>query len=127
MHGMTISEVKTQEIRALKLRLTSKRMTVELSDGRHLSVPLDWFPRLTHASKAERENWILFGEGSSIHWPDLDEDIGVDGLLAGHPSGESKRSFNRWLKAKKEGRGLTIPELVAYEEAQKQRQPTNLD
>ena len=112
---MTTSQVKTQEIRALNLRFTAKRMTIELPDGRHLSVPLDWFPRLIHASKAERENWILFGDGSSIHWPDLDEDTGVDGLLAGRPSGESKRLFSRWLKAKKEGRGLTIPELVAYE------------
>ena len=118
---MTISRIETQEARAQALRLTAETMTVELSDGRRLSVPLAWFPRLVHASKNERENWELFGGGTSIHWPDLDEDIGVEGLLAGHPSGESKRSFARWLKAKQEGRGLTIPELDAYDEAQRQQ------
>ena len=118
---MTISEIEAQEVRALQLRLTAETLTLELSDGRQLSVPLDWYPRLIYASQTERENWVLFGDGSSIHWPDLDDDIGVDGLLAGKPSGESKRSFERWLKAKGEGRGLTIPELDAYDEAQKQQ------
>ena len=120
---MTISEIETQEVRALQLHLNAETLTLELSDGRQLSVPLNWYPRLTHASQIERENWVLFGDGSSIHWPDLDEDIGVDGLLAGRPSGESKRSFERWLRAKKEGRGLTIPELDAYDEAQKRKSP----
>ena len=117
---MTISQIETQEARALKLRFAAETMIVELSDGRELSVPLAWFPRLVYASKDERKNWELFGGGSSIHWPDLDEDIGIDGLLAGRPSGESKRSFDRWLKAKQEGRGLTIPELDAYDESQRQ-------
>ena len=117
---MTTSQIETQEARALKLRITDETMIVELSDGRELSVPLSWFPRLVYASKSERGNWELFGGGSSIHWPDLDEDIGVDGLLAGRPSGEGKWSFARWLKAKQEGRGLTIPELDAYDEAQRQ-------
>ena len=118
---MTISETETQEVRALMLRVTEETLTLDLSDGRTLSVPLNWYPRLVHASQTERENWVLFGDGSSIHWPDLDEDIGVGGLLAGRQSGESERSFARWLKAKQEGRGLTIPELDAYDEAQKQQ------
>ena len=118
---MTTSRVEIKEARAINLHITAETMTVELSDGRELSVPLSWFPRLVYGTQAERENWEMFGDGTSFHWPDLDEDIGVDGLIAGSRSGESKRSLNRWLKAKQEGRGLTIPELRAYEEAQKQR------
>ena len=72
-------------------------LTVELSDGRTLSVPLAWFPRLAHASSAERKHWRLIGRGVGIHWEDLDEDISVEGLLAGKASGESQASFSKWL------------------------------
>lgn len=115
---MTILQIETQEARVQTLPLIDETMTVELYDGRKLSVPLAWSPRLVHASKNEHNNRVLFGGGTSIHWPHLDEDIGVDGLLAGLPSSESKWSFERWLKAKNEGRGLTIPELDAYDETQ---------
>ena len=80
--------------------VTEDTLTVELSDGRTIAVPLAWYPRLMHATKKERGNWRLIGKGQGIHWPDLDEDISVEGLLAGRPSGESQESFRRWLEMK---------------------------
>jgi hypothetical protein len=77
-------------------------LTVDLVDGRTVSVPLAWYPRLAHASAPERENWRLIGRGEGIHWPDLDEDISVEGLLVGRPSGESQASFQRWLLSRKQ-------------------------
>lgn len=81
--------------------VTEDTLTVELSDGRSLSVPLAWFPRLIHATPAERKNWRLIGRGHGIHWNKLDEDISVEGLLAGKPSGESQASFKKWLCTRK--------------------------
>jgi hypothetical protein len=72
-------------------------LCVDLSDGRSISVPLAWYPRLSHASGAERKRWRLIGRGVGIHWEELDEDISVEGLLAGRPSGESQASFSKWL------------------------------
>ncbi len=74
--------------------------TVELDDGRAVSIPLAWFPRLFHATPLERENWRWIGGGIGIHWPDLDEDIAVEDLLLGRPSGESRESLQRWLAAR---------------------------
>ncbi len=76
---------------------TETNLIVSLSDGRVLFVPLDWYPRLKHGTPAERDNWELIGEGEGIHWPDLDEDISLNGLLAGRRSAESKQSIKRWL------------------------------
>ncbi|WHZ24798.1 MAG: hypothetical protein OJF47_003910 [Nitrospira sp.] len=81
--------------------VTKDTLTVELTDGRSLSVPLAWFPRLVHATPAERKNWRLIGRGHGIHWSKLDEDISVEGLLAGKPSGESQASFKKWLSARR--------------------------
>ena len=72
----------------------------------HHHVPLDWYPRLAHGTPEERDNWELIGPGEGIRWPDLDEDISVEGLIAGRQSGEGVKSFRRWLKAKREGRPL---------------------
>jgi hypothetical protein len=72
-------------------------LRVDLSDGRSISVPLAWYPRLSHASSPERKRWRLIGRGVGIHWEDLDEDISVEGLLAGRPSTESQASFSKWL------------------------------
>ena len=80
--------------------MTEDTLQVELSDGRTISVPLAWYPRLVQADKEERDRWELIGEGQGIHWPDLDEDISVEGLIAGRQSGESQRSFKRWLEAR---------------------------
>ena len=82
-------------------------LTIELSDGRTLSVPLDWFPRLAHATTEERDNWRLIGRGAGIHWPDLDEDISIEGLIAGRRSAESQESFQRWLEARPADRPRT--------------------
>lgn len=80
--------------------VTADTLSVELSDGRSLSVPLAWFPRLLHGNAEERGRWELIGRGSGIHWPDLDEDISLEGLLAGRSSGESQQSLDRWLKSR---------------------------
>ncbi|GAB4355987.1 MAG: DUF2442 domain-containing protein [Cyanophyceae cyanobacterium] len=82
---------------AAEVRVTDEQLVVELVDGRSLSVPLAWYPRLLHGSPAERQNWQILGEGFAIEWVDLDEHIGVEGLLAGRRSGESTQSFERWL------------------------------
>jgi hypothetical protein len=73
---------------------------VDLSDGRTVTVPTAWYPRLACGTASERRNWRLIGLGEGIHWPDLDEDISVEGLLAGCPSGESQASLQKWLKAR---------------------------
>ena len=80
--------------------VTEETLTVGISDGRTLSVPLAWFPRLLNASAAERSNWRLIGKGHGIHWEDLDEDISVEGLLIGKPSGESQPSIKKWLEGR---------------------------
>ena len=85
---------------AQRVEITEDALVVELVDGRTLTVPLAWYPRLAHGRPAERANWRLIGRGEGIHWPDLDEDISVEGLLAGRRSGESQASLTRWLAAR---------------------------
>jgi hypothetical protein len=82
---------------ATQIRMTEEKLIVDLVDGRSLIVPLFWYPRLLRASQEERQNWQLLGDGYAIEWVDLDEHIGVEGLLAGRRSGESHQSFERWL------------------------------
>jgi hypothetical protein len=82
---------------AVDVAITEKDLAVRFAAGRSLSVPLAWYPRLEHGSSTERRNWQLLGEGYAIAWPDLDEHIGVEGLLAGRRSGESLHSLQRWL------------------------------
>ena len=77
--------------------MTEDALIVDLNDGRTISVPLAWYPRLVHGSAAERKNWRLIGQGAGIHWEDLDEDVSVENLLLGRPSGESQKSFKKWL------------------------------
>ncbi len=88
---------------AVDVRVTDDTLHVELSDGRTISVPLGWYPRLEYANAGERANWRLSGKGRGIHWEDLDEDISVEGLLAGRPSGESQASLKRWLQNRQSG------------------------
>lgn len=92
--------VLEQDPVAAKATLTAEHLIVSLADGRSLSVPLAWYPRLLHGSESERQNWQLLGDGYAIEWPDLDEHIGVEGLLAGRRSGESETSFGRWLASR---------------------------
>ena len=85
---------------ATNVVVTEDTLSVDLSDGRTITVPLSWYPRLHHATPAERDKWELIGDGHGIHWPDLDEDISVQGLLAGKPSNESQASLRRWLDSR---------------------------
>jgi len=94
---MTPSATEGRVALATGVTVSEDALTVELDDGRTLTVPLAWYPRLLHGTPAERDRWRLIGRGEGIHWPELDDDISVEGLLAGRPSGESQRSFARWL------------------------------
>ena len=96
---------------AMTVEVTDDTLTAELSDGQTVSVPLSWYPRLIHSTPEERGNWRLIGGGEGIHWPVLDEDISVEMLLGGWPSGESQSSFKRWLEAKRTGLPVTIHEI----------------
>lgn len=86
------------EVKADNVTVTDDTLAVGLNDGRTISVPLAWYPRLLHGTSEERRNWRLVGDRVGIHWPDLDEDISVENLLLGKPSGESQSSFKRWLE-----------------------------
>jgi hypothetical protein len=93
---MNTSSVATETAAAKSVRVTDRALVVELRDGRVVSVPLAWYPRLAEGSPGERRRWELLGPGIGIHWPDLDEDISVEGLLQGLPSGESPSSLKAW-------------------------------
>ncbi|MGD9973574.1 MAG: DUF2442 domain-containing protein [Desulfatirhabdiaceae bacterium] len=99
---MNIIAVEIEIPYAVDVSTTEDTLTVDLSDGRTISVPLGWYPRLDYASSAERANWRLIGKGQGIHWKDIDEDINVEGLLAEKPSGESQKSFKRWLQSRQD-------------------------
>ena len=94
---MNSSAVENQKVIAQHLKVTDDTLSVELSDGRMIAVPLVWYPRLAHATSKERNSWRLVAGGHGIHWPDIDEDISVANLLAGQPSCESQNSFKKWL------------------------------
>lgn len=79
------------------MSVSDDALTVALADGRSIAIPIAWYPRLIHGTAAERANWTLIGRGEGIHWPGLDEDIGVDSLLAGSRSTESRVSLRKWL------------------------------
>ncbi|MFO7907680.1 MAG: DUF2442 domain-containing protein [Planctomycetota bacterium] len=95
-----------RDVFAESVRFSEDSMTVSLDDGRALSVPLAWYPRLLHGSREERENYELIGDGEGIHWPALDEDISVEGLLAGKRSAESDASLTRWLEKRGNENGV---------------------
>lgn len=97
---MSSSTIELRSSAVQQVRVTEDAVTVDLADGRTLSVPLAWYPRLLHGTAEERSHWRLIGQGEGIHWPDLDEDISVENLLAGNPSGESQRSLKRWLEGR---------------------------
>ncbi len=92
-----------QEAKAQRVVVTEDGVVVDLADGRTVSVPLAWYPRLLHGTPKERETWRLIGGGEGIHWPDLDEDLRVESLVAGNPSGETQASLKRWLERRKSG------------------------
>lgn len=102
---MSSSAAELRTAVATGVLVTDEALVVELSDGRTVSAPLVWFPRLMNGRADERGRWTLIGRGAGIHWPDLDEDISVEGLLLGRPSGESPASLQRWLDQRSQGTG----------------------
>lgn len=85
---------------AVTVEVTDEQLSVRLTDGRMITVPLEWYPRLAHATVSERNHYDLLGHGSAIGWPDLDEHLSVESILAGRSSGESQDSFQRWLASR---------------------------
>ena len=102
---------------ATDVKVTSDALVVGLRDGRVVSVPLTWYPRLASATPSERRRWELVGPGIGIHWPGLDEDVSVEALLAGHGSNESVRSLRRWQAAR------TRPANKALQPTSRAQQP----
>jgi hypothetical protein len=102
---MNSSTAETQIPAAVRVHLSEETLSVELTDGRTISAPVAWYPRLSHGTTEERNHWRLVGGGRGIHWPDLDEDVSVENLLAGKPSGESQASFKRWLEERHGNKG----------------------
>ena len=99
---MTTLAVEIEISNAENVIVTDDALSVDLSDGRTISVPTAWYPRLSHSSPDERNNWRLIGRGHGIHWEDIDEDISVECLLAGKPSNESQASFRKWLESRED-------------------------
>src|SRR5438309_8722006 len=100
MSGM--NSVEATPARVLNVLVTDDTLSMDLEDGRTVSVPIGWYPRLASGTDSERSNFEISGAGYGVHWPDLDEDIGVEGLLLGKRSSESPNSFEQWLKRRKE-------------------------
>ena len=117
---MNASTLEVPGLTAETVTVTDESLVVGLSDGRVVSVPLAWYPRLLNGSRSERSRWRLIGRGMGIHWPELDEDLSVEGLLRGAKSGESQASFAKWMAArhtarlaKKGGRRHALPQGYA--------------
>ncbi len=100
----SLAVIEMQEARATRVQVSDDALIVELQDGRVLSVPLVWYPRLWYGSPEERANVVLLADGAYLHWPDLDEDLTVEGLLLGRKSGESPESLRQWLAMRKRRR-----------------------
>jgi len=103
MNGTPSAVVPLTLPRIVSVTVTDDTLSVELEDGRTISVPLGWYPRLAHGTPAERANFQISGAGYGVFWPDLDEDIGVEGLLLGKKSTEHPSSFERWLRRHRRG------------------------
>ncbi len=97
---MTTLILDSAALKATAVEVTDDALVVELADGRSISAPLAWYPRLLHGTVAERRNSRFIAGGEGIHWPDLDEDISIEGIVAGRPSGESQRSLQQWLESR---------------------------
>ena len=97
---MSTSDIEIRTALARSVSFAADGFAVDLADGRTITIPLAWFPRLVHGSDAERANWRLIGHGEGIHWPDLDEDVSIESLLAGRSSQERPESLRAWLTAR---------------------------
>lgn len=97
---MSSSLTEPAQSLAESVAFMSDSLEIELSDGRTISAPLAWYPRLSHASPTQLSNWRLIGNGIGIHWPEIDEDISINDLIKGLPSSESQSSLKHWLEAR---------------------------
>jgi hypothetical protein len=98
MRGINSSAAEPSMLLAQSVSVTDKVLSVVLSEGRTISVPLAWYPRLFHSNKKQRRNWRLIGRGQGIHRPDIEEDISVSALILSHPWHESGESLENWLE-----------------------------
>lgn len=98
MNGMLSVTLTLAPVRIINVNVTDDTLSVDLEDGRTIAIPIGWYPRLAYGTPVERANFQISSAGYGIHWPDLDEDIGVEGLLLGKKSSESRTSFERWLQ-----------------------------
>jgi len=103
MNGTTIVVQPPVAVRIVTVGVTSDTLSVDLEDGRSIAVPIGWYPRLAYATDSERANYQISGAGYGIHWPEVDEDIGIEGLILGKKSTESAASFARWLRQRTAG------------------------
>jgi hypothetical protein len=106
MNGTLSATLPVATVRITRVDVTDDMLAVDLEDGRTIAVPIGWYPRVAYGTPSERANFQISGAGHGIHWPDLDEDIGVDGLLLGKRSTESQASFERWLQRRKARTGV---------------------
>jgi hypothetical protein len=97
---MSSSAISSENAIATAVRVDAESITVELKDGRVVSAPIGWYPRLANGSPDERKDWRLIAGGRGVHWPQLNEDISVENILSGKPSGESQASFKKWLETR---------------------------
>ncbi len=97
---MNTLAIEIQEARAQEIRVEEDKLVVDLVDGRTISAPLTWYPRLWYGTVQERSHFEIIGDGKYIHWPDLDEDLSITGILAGRHSGESAESLKKWLESR---------------------------
>lgn len=82
----SLARTDAADTRVKSVSIDADRLTVELMDGRAISAPLAWYPRLSRATQEQREHWQVAGGGYGLHWPDLDEDLSTEGLLRGAPA-----------------------------------------
>lgn len=97
---MTTSAAENRPVTAISASVDEESLVIELSDGRTIVAPLAWYPRLVHATAAERANLRLIGGGKGIHWHDIEEDISLESVMRGQPSTEGAASLKRWLEGR---------------------------
>jgi|SRR5208282_446042 len=124
---MSTSATEIREPRAQRVVVTEDSLVIDLLDGRTISAPLAWYPRLLHGAPEERNRWRLIGDGEGIHWPDLDEDLSVENLLLGRPSGEGLTSFRRWLETRKRQRKPTRRSVETQAVNKRRQRPCNAE
>jgi hypothetical protein len=108
---MSTSGTELKGALAQSVKVSDDALVADLADGRTITVPLAWFPRLAHGTPAERVNWRLVARAREFTGPDLDEDISVESLLVGRRSGETQESLHRWLQRResyKSAKSITL-------------------